>query len=76
MFVANYLATEFSLASVHEGQVMKFLYPPQQDKGYSLFCNFLSVYECESVRPLKVRALRMGYFIYCRLLATFLSQKQ
>ena len=32
MFVANYLATEFSLASVHEGQVMKFLYHPNKIK--------------------------------------------
>ena len=30
------------------------------DKCYSLFCNFLSLYEWASVIPLKVRALRMG----------------
>ena len=36
----------------------------QQDKCYSLFCNFLSLCECKSVRPLKVRASRMVYPIY------------
>ena len=30
----------------------------QEDKYYSLFCNFLSPYEWEIVIPLKVRALR------------------
>ena len=36
----------------------------QQDKGYSLFCSFLSLYEWKSVIPLEVRALRMGYPVY------------
>ena len=44
----------------------------QQDKCYSLFCNFLSLYEWKSVIPLKVRALRVGYPVYFRLYATFL----
>ena len=39
----------------------------QQDKCYSLFCNFLPLYEWKSVIPLKVRGLRMGYPIYFRL---------
>ena len=39
----------------------------QQEKSDSLFCNFLSLYEWESVIPLKVRALRMGYPVYFRL---------
>ena len=39
----------------------------QQDKCYSLFCNFLSLYRWKSVIPLKVRALRMGYSVYVRL---------
>ena len=42
----------------------------QQDKCYSLFCNFLSLCEWRSVIPLKVRALRMGYHLYFRLWAT------
>ena len=41
----------------------------QQDKCYSLFCNFLSLYEWK--RSLKVIALRMGYPVYFRLQATF-----
>ena len=39
----------------------------QQDKCYSLFCNFLSLNEWKSVTPLKVRALRKGYPVYFRL---------
>ena len=39
----------------------------QGDKCYSLFCNFLSLYDWESVIPLKVRALRIGYPVYFRL---------
>ena len=38
-----------------------------QDKCYSLFCNFVSQYEWESVILLKVRAFRMGYSVYLRL---------
>ena len=44
----------------------------QQDKCYSLFCNFLSLCEWISVIPLNVRALRMGYRVYFRSGATFL----
>ena len=36
----------------------------QQDKCYSLFFKFLSLYERKNVILLKVRALRMGYHIY------------
>ena len=32
----------------------------QQDKCYSLFCHFLSLYEWKSVLPGKIRALRLG----------------
>ena len=39
----------------------------QQDKCYSLFCNFLSLYDWESVILLKARGLRMGYPVYFRL---------
>ena len=42
----------------------------QHDKSYFLFCKFLSLYDCKSVIPLKVRALRMGYPVYFRLYAT------
>ena len=35
----------------------------QKDKCYSLFCNFSSVYEWKRVTPLKVRALKMIYYI-------------
>ena len=45
----------------------------QQNKCYSLFCNFLSLCEWKSVTALKVRALRMGYPVYFRLSATFLT---
>ena len=40
---------------------------------FSLFCNFLSLHEWESIIPLKVRALRMGCAVYFRLQATFLT---
>ena len=36
----------------------------QQDERYSLFCNFLFLYEWKSVIPLRVRALRMGAILY------------
>ena len=36
----------------------------QQDKCYSLFCNFLLPYEWKHVIPLKIRALRRGYPVY------------
>ena len=39
----------------------------QQDKCYSLFCNFLFVYEIKSVIYLKVRALRKGSSLNFRL---------
>ena len=45
----------------------------QQDKCYFLFLNFLFLYEWKSVRPLKVRPLRMGSPVYFRLWATFLT---
>lgn len=43
----------------------------QQGKGYSLFCNFVSLCEWKSVIPVKGRALRMGDPVYFRLSATF-----
>ena len=43
----------------------------QQDKYYSLFCSFLSIYEWKSVIPLKVRVLRKGYRVYFRLYTAF-----
>lgn len=43
----------------------------QQGKGYSLFCNFVSLCEWKSVIPVKDRALRMGDPVYFRLSATF-----
>ena len=45
----------------------------QQDKCYSLFWNFLSLYEWKSVTPLEIRPWRMNYPIYFRLQATFLT---
>ena len=39
----------------------------QQDKCYSLFCNFISPREWKSIILLKVRALRLGYPVYFRL---------
>ena len=39
----------------------------QQDKCYSLFCNYLFLYEWKSVIPLKVRGLEMDYPVYFRL---------
>ena len=38
-----------------------------QDKCYSLFCNFLSLYEGKIVTCLKVTAVGMGYPVYFRL---------
>ena len=43
----------------------------QQDKSYSLFCNFLSPYEWENATSLKVRDLRICYPVYFRLQRTF-----
>ena len=49
----------------------------QWDKCYFLFCNFLSLYEWESVILLKVRTLGLGFPVYFKLQATFLThQKQ
>ena len=39
----------------------------RKDRCFSVFCNFLSLYERKSVVPLNVRALRMGYSLYFRL---------
>ena len=73
LVVADLLVSEpFVLAAVRVGWVSEVPVNLQQDKCYSLFCNFLSLYEWKSVTPLKVRALRMGYLVYFRLLATFL----
>ena len=47
----------------------------QQDKRYSLFCNFLSLYEWKCIIPLKVRALRMGCYVYFRLQAAFFYKR-
>ena len=38
-----------------------------QDTCYSLFCNFLSLYEWTSLIPIKIRALRMDYPAYFML---------
>ena len=48
----------------------------QRDTCYSLFCALLSLYERKLVTPLMIRALRMGYSVYFRLQATFLSYKK
>ena len=37
----------------------------QQDTCHFLFCNFFSLNEWKSVKPLKVRALRMDYPLHC-----------
>ena len=57
----------FLYLSVHVGLFTTVPVNLQQDKCYSLFCNFLSLYEWKNVTLLKVRALRMGYHIYFRL---------
>ena len=44
-----------------------------QDKCQSLLCNFVSLYERESVILLKIRAFRMDYPVYFRLQAIFLT---
>ena len=44
-----------------------------QDKCQSLLCNFVSLYEGESVILLKIRAFRMDYPVYFRLQAIFLT---
>ena len=44
LVVTNFLVSEsFVLAAVHTGQVTDVPVNLQQDKGYSLFCNFLSM---------------------------------
>ena len=48
----------------------------QQEKCYSLFCDFLSLYELKSVIPLKVRALRMGSPVCFGLISNILNLKQ
>lgn len=48
----------------------------QQDKYYSVFCNFLSLCQWKSVIPLKVRALKIGYTVYLSLQATFLTSSK
>ena len=67
MVAADFLVQEsFVLAAVHIA-LHNVPVNLQQDKCYSLFCNFLSLYEWKSIIPLKVRALRMGYPVYFRL---------
>ena len=39
----------------------------QQDKCYTLFSNFMYLYEWESVIPVKLRTLRMGCPAHFRL---------
>lgn len=39
----------------------------QQDKCYTLFSNFIYLYEWESVIPVKLRTLRMGCPAHFRL---------
>ena len=72
LVVSKFLVSEsFVLAAVHVGQVMNVPVNLQQDKCYSLFYNFLSLYEWKSLTPLKARALRMSYPVYFRLQTTF-----
>ena len=76
LVVTNFLVSEsFVLAAVHIGQVTDVPVNLQQDKGYSLFCNSLSLYEWKSVIPLKVRALRTGSPVYFRLQETFFYKR-
>ena len=57
----NLLVLEsFGLAAVHRSQCSINV---QQDKSYSLSCNFLSLYEWENVIPVKVKTLRT-VFLY------------
>ena len=68
MGVANFLVQEFLvLIVVHYGSVHDVPVNLQQDKSYSLFCNFLALREWKSVIPLKVRTLRAGCPVCFRL---------
>ena len=68
MVGANFLVQEsFVLVIVHYGSVHDVPVNLQQDKSYSLFCNFSALHEWKSVIPLKVRTLRAGYSVYFRL---------
>ena len=47
-----------------------------QDKYYPRICNFLSPYELESGKPLKVTTLTMDGFVYFRLQVKFLTGRK
>ena len=49
--------TDFVLAAVHIGQITIFLLNVQQDKYYSLFCNFLYLYEWTLKGPSREKRL-------------------
>lgn len=62
LVVANF----FFLATMHVSQVTIFLLISNKS-CYSLFCNFVSLYERTSVLLLTVISLRMAYPVYFRL---------
>ena len=73
LVVANFLAKEsFFSCSCSGGSGHNVPINFQQDNCYSLFCNFLSLYEWKHVIPLKVRALKMGSPVYFRLIGNIL----
>ena len=68
LLVAKVLVLEsFVLGAVHSGSGPRVPVNLQWDKCYFLFCNFLSLYEWESVILLKVRTLGLGFPVYFKL---------
>ena len=62
----NSLSLQLSIRSGHDVPVNL-----QQDKYYSLLCNFFISIWIENIISLRVRVLRMGYPVYFRKEATF-----
>ena len=45
----------------------------QQDKCYSLFCHFLTLFEWKNIIPLKTRTLRMFFPVYFHAIGNILN---
>ena len=75
LVVANFLVPEsFVLAAVLIGR-SDYNIPVnlQQDKCYSLFCRFLSLFEWKNIIPLKIRTLRMFFPVYFHAIGNILN---
>ena len=73
LVVTDFLGSEsFVLASVLVGQGMLFLCTSNMTDVFP-FCSLLNLYVMEKCYTLKVRTLKMGYSLYFRLSAAFLT---